>query len=118
MTEQLRNELTELMKNNPSEALYRAEEELPHADFIDFISTLPDDEVAVPTHPVTTTFTTPGKDDPRGFIVATFTEWGPQWAWNIQYHLTSDPWHTQHIVTNVFNLDRILDNAIDLRERN
>jgi len=65
--------------------------------------------------PVSVTHTAPGRDDPRGFIVATFVTWGDMWAWEVVYHLTSDPWHVQHAVTDFCEMPYVADLTTDLR---
>jgi hypothetical protein len=67
------------------------------------------------TLPKTTTFVVPGKDNPHGGIVATFTQWCDLWTWEVTYHLTSDPWWLQHNVTNSRFLPNLEDVVTDLR---
>ena len=67
------------------------------------------------SHPKDTTFIAPGRDNKLAGLVARFIEWGPCWTWEVQYHLTSDPWHMQHIITVSSAFDSIDDHILDLR---
>ena len=67
------------------------------------------------SRPSDTTFIVPGKDDPRAFIVARFIEWGACWTWEIQYHLTSDPWYIQRFVTDTSVYAPVEHSTLDLR---